>query len=175
MSAALGILLGEDHATNDLGATTMSETYDGLPESAEHGQRGTWIFKDRDSREQTITGCFLGIGSSFRPEHKNHPGAPYAPERVHCSTCRWTEVRLFRGDDGKLYVVNCGASEVPGERDLVRLAQVETAFELVETLVAKDRRTQQTVLPMPARRALAQASRHDAEVRDAYLNSPVTR
>lgn len=145
-----------------------------LPDRDEHGDRATWIFKDRDGVEHVITGAFLGMGSTFRPEHKGHPGAEWAPQGVHCSTCRWTELRIFRDADTRLYVVKCGASDIPGERDLISVSAVDTPFELVESLTTVDRNTRRTVLPMPARRALAQASNHDSRVRDAYIHSPVT-
>lgn len=152
----------------------MSDIRNELPEADEHGDRATWVFADRDGNVHTIKGTFLGMGSSHRPEHKGHPDTKWGPQGVHCSTCRWTETRIFRAEDTRLYVVNCGASDVPGERDLIRVSFVETPFELVESLTTVDRRTRTTVLPMPARRALAAATSHDAQVRDAYINSPVT-
>jgi len=157
------------------GDTSMStDVHDGLPFAEEHGQRAVWLITDRDSRLHRIPGVFLGMGSSHRPEHKGHAGADHAPRGVHCSTCRWTEIRIFQAEDGTFYVVHCGASNVPGERDLVRVNSVPTSFELVEALTTVDRHTQQTVLPMPARRALAQAASHSPQARDAYINSPVT-
>lgn len=152
----------------------MSDIRHELPEPDEHGDEATWIFADRDGQVHTIEGVFLGMGSSFRPEHKGHPATDWAPRGVHCSTCRWTELRIFQGPRGKLIVVNCGASDVPDERDLIRVSSVDAPFELVESLTTTDRRTQSTVLPMPARRALAQAASHSADIRDAYINSPVT-
>jgi hypothetical protein len=152
----------------------MPDVREDLPVPDEHGETAVWIIKDRDGDVHRVEGTFLGMGSSHRPYHKGHPDTEWAPRRVHCSTCRWTELRLFKARDGQLVVVNCGASDVPGERDLVRVSRVETPFELVESLTTTDRTTQQTVLPMPARRALAQAASHDPEVRDAYINSPVT-
>jgi hypothetical protein len=145
-----------------------------LPMPDEHGDVATWIFPDRDGTEHTITGAFLGMGSTYRREHKGHPDTEWAPRGVHCSTCRWTELRLFRATDTRLYVVKCGASDIPNERDLVSVSAVDTPFELVESLTTTDRNSQQIVLPMPARRALAQASSHDPKVRDAYIHSPVT-
>lgn len=158
------------------GEQTMSaaDVRDELPIAEEHGDRAVWLIIDRDARPNRIEGVFLGMGSSHRPEHKGHPDSEHAPKGVHCSTCRWTEIRIFEGSDGQLYVVNCGASDVPGERDLIRVSSVSTPFELVETLTTVDRNTQKTTLPMPARRALAQASSHSRKVRDAYINSPVT-
>jgi hypothetical protein len=153
----------------------MTMAVEGLPHPDEHGDRDTWDVTDRDGKHHLLRGLFLGMGSTYRPEHKNHPTTPSAPPRVHCSTCRWTELRLFLLADGKIAVVRCGASNVEGERDLVSVELVETPFELVESLVTKDRRTGQSSLPMPARRALAQAANHDASLRDAYIHSPVAR
>jgi hypothetical protein len=150
------------------------EIRDGLPDPEENGQTATWIFQDRDGQYHRMSGVFLGIGSTHRPEHKGHPLVPWAPQGTHCSTCRWTELRIFRRADGRLAVVRCGVSEVPGERDLITVLTVDSGFELVEMLTTVDRTTRNTILPMPARRALAQASGHDARVRDAYINSPVT-
>lgn len=145
----------------------------GLPFPEDHGQEGTWVVTDQDGREVVIAGTFLGMGSSHRPHHKGHPATDTAPRGVHCSTCRWTEIRIF-SDASEFYIVNCGASDVDGERDLIKVTPVATAFELVETLTTRDRRTGQNMLPFPARRALAQAADHSPRLRDAYINSPVT-
>lgn len=152
----------------------MTDVRQELPEPEDHGDEALWRIRDRDGKVHSIDGQFLGMGTTNRPHHKGHPGQPWAPKGVHCSTCRWTELRLFRGRDDVLYVVKCGASDVPGERDLVSVSQVDTPFELIESLTTTDRPSQRTTLPMPARRALAQAASHDADVRDAYINSPVT-
>lgn len=144
-----------------------------LPDADEHGSTGVWVITDRDGTEHRIAGAFLGMGTTYRPDHKNHHPSVSAPRGVHCSTCRWTELRLFK-DARSLFVVNCGASDVEGERDFVKVTPVDTAFELIEALTTVDRHTRNTVLPMPARRALAQAASHDRDVRDAYINSPVT-
>jgi hypothetical protein len=166
--------LCEEHMTMERGAI-MPDVDEYLPESEDHGRRGVWLITDQNGKAHQIAGHFLGMGSSYRPEHKGHPGAEWAPRGTHCSTCRWTEIRIFRDDAGTLYTVNCGASEVPGERDLIRVNRVGTPFELVESLTTVDRVTRQPVLNFPARHALAQAASHDLGVRDAYVNSPVTR
>jgi hypothetical protein len=139
----------------------------------QHGETGSWVFQDRDGVEHTVIGTFLGMGTSYRPNHKGHPADGFAPQGVHCSTCRWTEVRIFRDADC-FYVVNCGASDAPNERDLVRVTEVSTAFEVVEELTVTDRRTSVSSLPFYSRKALAQAASHDRGLRDAYINSPVT-
>lgn len=145
-----------------------------LPEMEEHGRSGVWSITSQQGEETTITGTFLGMGTSYRPEHKNHDPQGHAPQRVHCSTCRWTEIRLFLGGSGMFYVVNCGASDVPGERDLIKVMTVSTPFEVVENLTTVDRYTRLATLTFPARRALAQAATHDVRLRDAYIHSPVT-
>lgn len=145
-----------------------------LPEMEDHGRTGAWSIKDQAGDSTTITGMFLGMGTSYRDTHKGHPREEFAPRGVHCSTCRWTEIRLFRGQSGTYYVVNCGASDIPSERDLIRVTPVSTAFEVVENLTSTDRHSRRAVLTFPARRALAQAASHDADLRDAYINSPVT-
>lgn len=148
-----------------------------LPDADDIGTSGTWVVTDRSGIEHRIAGTFLGMGTTYRPDHKNHHSSVSAPPGVHCSTCRWTELRLFRmraDVGGALFIVNCGASDVAGERDFIKVTQVDTAFELIEALTTADRQTRRTVLPMPARRALAQAASHDRDVRDAYINSPVT-
>lgn len=145
-----------------------------LPDLEEHGRTGSWEINDQEGVQTVITGRFLGMGSSYRPNHKGHPAGSSAPRGVHCSTCRWTELRLFQGDSGTFYIVNCGASDVPGERDLVRVTAVSAPFEVVENLTTIDRNTRQPMLTFPARRALAVAASHSRLLRDAYINSPVT-
>lgn len=174
MTTAVGTLPGREHLTMDRGVVTMTDPHTQLPEAEDHGTVAVWLVEDRDGRRHKVTGAFLGLGSSHRPYHKGHPGTEWAPKRVHCSTCRWTEIRLFRAEDGQFCVVNCGASDVPGERDLITVSYIATAFEVVEFLTVTDRTSQHVSLPMPARRALAMAAGHDAAVRDAYINSPVT-
>lgn len=174
MSVSLGTIpLGEQTTKGE--PTMIKPVYDELPVEEEAGESGIWNILDRDGRLNTIDGSFLGMGSSHRPEHKGHPDEPCAPRGVHCSTCRWTEIRIFQDEHGRLYVVNCGVSDVPGERDLIRVTSVATPFELVESLTTVDRRTRQPSLPMPARRALAQSAAYSRSLRDAYINSPVTR
>ena len=153
----------------------MTDVRRELPEQDERGDSAVWEIRDRDGKLHTVSGAFLGIGSSHRPWHKGHPGEEWAPKRVHCSTCRWTEIRLFRLDDGTFLVVNSGMSDVPGERDLTWITPVETPLEVVEFLAVTDRDSGRVTLPMPARRVLAQSARHDADIKDAYINSPVTR
>lgn len=145
-----------------------------LPGKDRDGQHGVWELTDQHGAAHRIDGQFLGMGSSHRPDHKGHASGVSAPRGVHCSTCRWTEVRLFQDQDGTYLVVNCGASDVPGERDLIKVTRVRTPFEVVESLTALDRGSRRPSLTFPSRRALAQAASHSAGLRDAYVNSPVT-
>lgn len=145
-----------------------------LPDLEEHGRHGAWEILAQDGATTMITGQFLGMGSSFRPQHKGHAPGESAPRGTHCSTCRWTELRIFLGGSGAFYVVNCGASDVPGERDLIKVTLVSTPFEVIEQLMTTDRTTHRSALTFPARRALAQAASHHGGLRDAYVNSPLT-
>jgi hypothetical protein len=175
MTSAVGTLSRGEQLTMDRGVVTMSaDVREELPIAEENGDEAVWIITDRDGVRHEINGMFLGMGSTHRPYHKGHPDTAWAPRGVHCSTCRWTELRIFRGLDRRLFVIRCGASDVPGERDLVTVAEVEAPFELVESLAVLDRDSRMPSLPMPARRALSQAASHDAGIRDAYINSPVT-
>lgn len=174
MTLVTGTLLAEAHMTTDRGEAAMAAVSTELPDLDEHGRTGTWEIKDQGGEVTLISGVFLGMGTSWRPEHKGHRSDVSAPRGTHCSTCRWTEIRIFRGESGLYYVVNCGASDVPGERDLIKVTPVSTAFEVVENLTSADRQTRRATLTFPARRVLAQAASHDADLRDAYINSPVT-
>src|SRR5690242_4602090 len=74
-----------------------------LPGRETVGKPGTWTITNEYGESVTINGELLGFASTQRPRHMNHPGTPYAPPRTHCSTCRWTEIRIFGTDpdDGK--------------------------------------------------------------------------
>lgn len=164
-----------EHVTTDDGGTLMTETLRTLPDSDEAPLRGAWNIQPQSGSMVRLEGRFLGMGTTHRPEHKNHPAKPFAPQGVHCSTCRWTEIRLFADNEGSFWVVSVGASEVPGERDLIRLTRCSTADEVIETLAVFDRRLGKTVLAPHARRALARSASYSASLREAYRNSPVTR
>jgi hypothetical protein len=145
-----------------------------LPSRDAIGKPGHWLITGRDSRSVRFSGLFLGLGSTHRPEHKGHDDEPFAPRLTHCSTCRWTEIRIFRDRDRSLYViVSRGASAVPGETDRVAVREAESAFETVEALAVFDERLGRPVLHPHARRALAQAAQRDAGLRDAYTHSPL--
>lgn len=173
MSTAPGTLLRETMTTDTGAIMAEAETY--LPDMEENGRRGVWEITAQDGSVTVITGLFLGMGSSHRPEHKNHPDTVYAPQGVHCSTCRWTETRLFQGRTGMYFIVRCGASEVDGEEDRVQVVQAPSPLEVIETMAVTDRVTRRPVLSPVARRALAQAAANSPALREAYLSSPVTQ
>jgi hypothetical protein len=149
-----------------------------LPGLDSVGKEGTWTITDQHGQSVTITGAFLGLGSSYRPRHQNHPDAEFAPRRVHCSTCRWTEIRIFavdseEGNPGALpyLVVKRGASAVPGEKDFIEWEGLITGDEVLEKLTT--RRGTDAFLTSPASRAASQAAAFDPGMRDAWQNRAV--
>lgn len=149
-----------------------------LPGLESVGKPGTWTITDQHGQSITITGDLLGLGSSYRPRHQNHPESEFAPPRTHCSSCRWTEIRIFAVDteEGNPHplpylVVKRGASLIPGEKDFVEWEGLITGDEVLEKLTT--RRGGQTSLTAPASRALSQAAAFDPMMRDAWQNRAV--
>jgi hypothetical protein len=146
-----------------------------LPGEDDAGTEGVWTFTDQYNETFTVTGTFLGVGSSHRPRHKGHEAGTFIPRREHCSTCRWTEIRIFveAGERTRYAVVNRGVSIVPGERELVTCERFTTGFSVVEGVTTRKTQrdgSQVVALTLPAARALAQAAAHDESIRDAYVN-----
>ena len=175
MISSRGTLL-QEYPTTDRGEISVPAVETELPEAEQHGRYGIWDITDQRGVTTTITGTFLGIGTSHRPDHKGHLPGTSAPKGNHCSTCRWTEIRIFQGRSGVFYLVNCGASDVPGERDWIKVLPVATPFELVEALATLNRnaRSPLPVLTAPARQALAQAATHSPALEAVYISSPLT-
>jgi hypothetical protein len=149
-----------------------------LPGLESVGKSGTWTIADQHGKKITITGELLGLGSSQRPRHQNHPDTDYAPRRVHCSTCRWTEIRIFAVDSQEdnpsplpYLVVKRGASAVPGEKDFIEWEGLITGDEVLELLTT--RRGTDAFLTAPASRACSQAAAFDPGMRDAWQNRAV--
>jgi hypothetical protein len=147
-----------------------------LPGRADVGKAGTWKITDQYEQSVTITGELLGLGTSFRPRHQNHPNTEYAPPRTHCSSCRWTEIRIFAVDQddkalGQYLVVKRGASIIPTEQDFVEWEWLVAAHEVLELLTT--RRGSDAFLTAPASRAASQAAEFDSGMRDAWLNRAV--
>lgn len=140
-----------------------------LPGQHQVGKPGLWAFTNRYGDATRISGELVGMGSSHRPRHNHYAGTPAKPG-VHCSTCRWTEIRIFRstddGDPGEYLVVYRGASIVPDEVDLIEFEWLLTAHEVMAKLTTT--RGSDSWLTPPARRAAAQSAEFDGGMRDAY-------
>lgn len=156
----------------------MSSPAAPLPGLESVGKPGTWTIADQHGQSVTITGELLGLGSSYRNRHQNHPSTEFAPQRTHCSTCRWTEIRIFAVDSEEgnphplpYLVVKRGASAIPGETDFVEWEGLVAGDEVLEKLTT--RRGGDTFLTAPASRALSQAAGFDPGMRDAWQNRAV--
>lgn len=149
-----------------------------LPGLEAVGKGGTWTFTDQHGDSITLTGELLGLGSSYRPRHQNHPNDSFAQRGTHCSTCRWTEIRIFAVDEeaGNAHplpylVLKRGASAVPGERDFIEWEGLVSGDEVLEKLTT--RRGTETFFTAPASRAASQAAGFDPGLRDAWQNRAV--
>lgn len=146
------------------------------PAPEDVGRTGTWELQVSEGVPVLIEGTFLGMSSSRRPTHENHEGSPYGTDGTwtttnqRCSACRWFEPRIFvtTAEPHFFGLYKMGWTIVPEET--VRLSYVEagSAFELIESMAI--RRGGNLVLPIPARRVIAQAAGYDPEIRDAYLD-----
>lgn len=121
------------------------------------------IFRVRSGREEVeIRGTQLGTASSRADEHSHRETERLAPYQ-RCSACRWTEITVFRQDDG--YSLVCqGMSSVPGEVPYAKINRADSAEEAVQRLYRVNRRGEnppEPFLPIVARKALRQAARLD--------------
>lgn len=140
------------------------------------GRSGAWELPVTDGGPVLIEGVFLGMASSQRASHENHLGAPYGTdttwtsENQRCSACRWFEPRVFIHDQEPRFfgLYKIGMTIVPGEKVRRSYVQAGSALELIESMAI--RRQGRLVLPIPARRVIAQAAGYDTEIRDAYLD-----
>lgn len=136
---------------------------------------GEWPLPVDDMDEVLIvTGRFLGVGSSARNTHSNHDGR-FAAQGVRCRACRWFEARIFRfGEEaeGDYLVYNVGQSAVPGETPRYSVRRVSSAAEVVDLLTRRrgDDGNSAVAISLPAEIVLSQASRHDASIREVYVN-----
>lgn len=142
-----------------------------LPQNRDVGTSGEWtIPTDANGTQRTINGRFLGIGSSFQPEHGDHLGE-FAVPGERCHMCRWFESRIFRLDgesDGGYLILNIGQTTVPGEKVRIRAETAQTGFEVLEILITR-RRGATPTLSIPAARVLSQAAGFDASIKEAYV------
>jgi hypothetical protein len=147
----------------------------------------------REGDEFAFTGIRLGHETSYQDQHTHHPRRA-AAKREKCSACRWFEVSIYRRyltesvdlktntDQPRIYPIDpvpgdyvvhtVGASNVPNEQRLSRIAVTESAFEIVELLTVR-KIDEQPFITVQSSRALAQAAARDEDVRDAYINRAV--
>lgn len=145
----------------------------------------------REGDEFAFTGIRLGHETSYQDQHTHHPRRA-AAKREKCSACRWFEVSIYRRyategidfetepptifqidpEPGDYVVHTVGASNVPNEQRLSRIAVTESAFEIVELLTVR-KIDEQPFITVQSSRALAQAAARDEDVRDAYINRAV--
>lgn len=137
-----------------------------------------------------------------RPDVPAHRKPWYQIEPGRCSHCRWFEARVLRvrheltgtctcgaGSDlhaaqlhtrtcgvedpsGRYLVLTYGRTRVPGETDKRRSVWTNSAFEVVEVLVQRDR-GEKPFLPAASARVLAQAAQWDEDISDAFVNRAV--
>ncbi len=157
-------------------AGQMTEISTTPPGPVDVGRSGVWELKVTEGEPVRIEGVFLGMSSSQRASHENHTGALYGTDATwtsdnhRCSACRWFEPRVFiHVEDPKFFgLYKIGMTIVPGEDIRRSYVQAGSAFELIESMAI--RRQGRLVLPIPARRVIAQAAGYDTEIRDAYLD-----
>lgn len=147
-----------------------------LPGPEDVNTEAVWLLPVAEGADPVaVEGRFLGMSSSRRTEHNRrivHPGG-FAEIGGNCSTCRWSETRIFREAAGGYAVHRIGRSVVPGETLRCRgVERVRTPYEVVETLTSRVAGSAY-LTRMPAM-ALAQCSAHDVPLRDAYENRAVS-
>lgn len=158
-----------DFSTEYLQACVCQTPLEPLPELMKH----TIEIRKADDEivTQTIYGRLLGTSTNETTDHANHAGT-YAPQRVQCFACRWTEISIYGTRDdpnaAHAYLVHTiGRSDVPGEVDFVRSTGVRTGTTVLEALVAKQRGT--ALIPHAARMALAEAAAYDMSLRAIWV------
>lgn len=156
----------------------MSITPDRLPSADEAGEPSRrWALPDTGGRDEALQviefdGMLLGAVSTHRPGHRGHtPDQPVAKGQ-RCSGCRWYEVRIFRSDGGHYAVHTVGASSLPNEVNRHRLRWAVSAREVIEILTTRHTQGEQPkiFLTDPAASVLAQATRFDEAILEAYDN-----
>lgn len=116
-----------------------------------------------------VPGELLGLANSSRLEH-NH-ATDYVRPGDRCSTCRYTEVRLFR-DATHYILVTLGMTIVPGETIIHRIRRLTSPFEVLEVLTVR-KPGREPFLPKSAALTLAQAADLDEGISEAYINRAV--
>lgn len=157
-------------------AGQMTETSKSPPGPGEVGRSGAWELQVTDGDPVLIEGVFLGMSTSQRASHENHRGSQHGvdgtwtSDNQRCSACRWFEPRIFiHVEEPRFFgLYKIGMTVVPGEDVRRSYVQAGSAFELIESMAI--RRQGKLILPIPARRVIAQAAGYDTEIRDAYLD-----
>jgi hypothetical protein len=150
---------------------------------------------ERDSDEIfTVTGRLIGYGSSETTQH-SHEG-DYVAGKQRCSACRWFEVRIievesviteFTSSDEHLdpfitapparYLVHTvGRTEIPSERQYVRVEWCDGGPTIINALTVRKRRpdgSPDVFIAGPSHKALSLAAQHDDDIRDAYADRAV--
>lgn len=154
------------------------EMYDDLapPKEDRVGAVDDWVLPlDNmiNGKLERFRGQFIGMGTSHRSTHINHPETVAAPRGVSCSGCRWFESRIFTSaTDHRYLLYTVGESIVDGEEPRFRGEWLLSPYEVIDSLttfrVAPGTDVRRASLSYAARRVLAQAAHHDDALRDAY-------
>lgn len=102
------------------------------PDDHDLGRLHEWRLPRQDSPEHlTVEAQFIGLGTSQEDMH-SHSGPVLTDDR-RCLACRWFEARMFlTKDEGQRYLLyKVGASNIPGEIDMIRYRYVKDAYEAV--------------------------------------------
>ncbi len=124
---------------------------------------------------EVITGRLLGFSSGQEDKHTKHPGE-WAPQKFKCAACRWVDVSIYdigpdpaaraRHRNGVYLIHTVGRSDLPHEKDFVRIAPARNAphaFEMVHT-----RQGGNATLSVPSGQAFAEASQYDEKLRAVW-------
>ena len=145
-----------------------------LPDIQDVGLVRTWVLPTDDGDSSvTFSGKLLGISSSHKDRHVNHPATDYVGPGQRCPACRWFVVSIFRESvgDRQFLIHFAGPSIVPGEKMRSRREWVAGADSVVETLTT--RRVNGVYFTPPAARVLAQAADQDDDIAAAWRNRAV--
>jgi hypothetical protein len=126
-------------------------------------------------RTEVITGRLLGFSSGRADDHTDHAGE-WAPEKWKCPACRWVDVSIYdisqdpaarKRYKGGIYLVHTvGRSDLPTEKDFVRIAGARNEFLAVEMLYTRQRGN--TYLSVPSSQALAEAAAYDEPLKNVW-------
>jgi hypothetical protein len=142
-----------------------------LPDVADAGTSATWTLPTQDGNRE-VTATFLGLGTSRMGDHRGHaPGTvqrrrPRDVDRrdwSNCGACRWSELRIFKGEDEDVYYVHTvGRSLAEGEKTLSWLAWAANPQDLYRTLQERPGgQVRSARMSVPAMQALEMAAGYD--------------